>query len=216
MFDGVAPRYDLMNDLASLGQDRAWRAEVVAAIRPRPGMTVLDLAAGTGTSSAPFSARGAFVVPVDLSLGMLAEGRRRHPQLPFVAGDALALPFADGVFDAVTISFGLRNVSDTLGALTELSRVTRPGGTIVVCEFSTPPWRAFRWGYRGFLGTALPAVAGVASANPAAYDYLAESILAWPDQQALAEMMYDAGWSDVEHLNLSAGIVALHRARRPE
>ena len=216
MFDGVAPRYDLMNDLASLGQDRAWRAEVVAAIRPRPGMTVLDLAAGTGTSSAPFSARGAFVVPVDLSLGMLAEGRRRHPQLPFVAGDALAVPFADGVFDAVTISFGLRNVSDTLGALTELSRVTRPGGTIVVCEFSTPPWRPFRSVYRGFLGTALPAVAGVASANPAAYDYLAESILAWPDQQALAEMMYDAGWSDVEHLNLSAGIVALHRARRPE
>jgi SAM-dependent methyltransferase len=120
MFDGVAPRYDLMNDLASLGQDRAWRAEVVAAIRPRPGMTVLDLAAGTGTSSAPFSARGAFVVPVDLSLGMLAEGRRRHPQLPFVAGDALALPFADGVFDAVTISFAC-SVSRHLGALTELS-----------------------------------------------------------------------------------------------
>jgi demethylmenaquinone methyltransferase/2-methoxy-6-polyprenyl-1,4-benzoquinol methylase len=216
MFDGVAPRYDLMNDLASLGQDRAWRARVVEAIDPRPGMRVLDLAAGTGTSSAPFAARGALVVPVDMSLGMLAEGRRRHPQLPFVAGDALALPFGDGVFDAVTISFGLRNVADTSGALTELLRVTRPGGVAVVCEFSTPTWRPFRATYRGFLATALPTVAKLASTNGEAYDYLAESILAWPDQAALADLMYDAGWDEVEHQNLSGGIVALHRARRPE
>ncbi len=216
MFDDVAPRYDLMNDLASLGQDRAWRSRVVEAIDPKPGMRVLDLAAGTGTSSAPFAALGALVVPVDMSLGMLAEGRRRHPELPFVAGDALALPFGDGVFDAVTISFGLRNVADTTGALTELLRVTRPGGVAVVCEFSTPTWRPFRATYRGFLATALPTVAKLASTNAEAYDYLAESILAWPDQAALADLMYDAGWDEVEHQNLSGGIVALHRARRPE
>lgn len=215
MFDGVAPRYDLMNDLASLGQDRAWRREVRDAVDPQPGMTVLDLAAGTGTSSLPLSDRGAVVIPADMSLGMLAEGRRRHPQLSFVAADALGLPFADGVFDATTISFGLRNVSDTVAALTELLRVTRPGGRLVVCEFSTPTWAPFRLTYRTFLGSALPGLAKVASANPAAYDYLAESILAWPDQAGLAQLMYDAGWDDVEHLDLSGGIVALHRARRP-
>ncbi|HPZ50754.1 MAG TPA: demethylmenaquinone methyltransferase [Propionibacteriaceae bacterium] len=216
MFDGVAPRYDLMNDLASLGQDRRWRLAVRDAIGPGPGLRVLDLAAGTGTSSVPLNDWGAFVVPVDMSLGMLEEGRKRHPWLPFVAGDALGLPFADGVFDAVTISFGLRNVSDTVGALAEMLRVTRPGGLVVVCEFSTPTWTPFRAAYRGFLGTALPGMAKVASANPVAYDYLAESILAWPDQQGLADLMYEAGWADVEHQNLSGGIVALHRARRPE
>ncbi len=216
MFDGVAPRYDLMNDLASLGQDRRWRKEVRDAIGPGPGMRILDLAAGTGTSSTPLNDWGAMVVPVDMSLGMLAEGRRRHPHLPFIAGDALSLPFGDGVFDAVTISFGLRNMSDTVGALTELLRVTRPGGSVVICEFSTPTWGPFRSVYRGFLGSALPGMAALASANPKAYDYLAESILAWPDQAALAALMSDAGWTQVEHLNLSGGIVALHRARRPE
>ena len=216
MFDGVAPRYDLMNDLASLGQDRRWRREVRDAIRPGPGMRILDLAAGTGTSSVPLNEWGAFVVPVDMSLGMLAEGRRRHPHLPFVAGDALGLPFRDAAFDAVTMSFGLRNVSDTVGALAELLRVTRPGGLAVVCEFSTPTWAPFRSAYRGFLGSALPGMASLASANPAAYDHLAESILAWPNQTALADLMVDAGWAEVEYLNLSGGIVALHRARRPE
>ncbi len=214
MFDRVAPRYDLVNSLASLGQDRGWRRATVAAVAPEPGQRILDLAAGTGTSSAPLAAAGAMVVPLDMSLGMLAEGRRRQPGLPFVAGDALALPFADAVFDAVTISFALRNVSDTAGALAEMLRVTRPGGRVVVCEFSTPPQRWFRAAYRTFLGTALPAVAR-ASANPVAYDYLAESILAWPDQQGLADLLYAAGWGDVAHRDLSGGIVALHRARRP-
>lgn len=178
-------------------------------------MRILDLAAGTGTSSVPLNDWGAMVVPVDMSLGMLAEGRRRHPHLPFVAGDALGLPFRDGAFDAVTISFGLRNVADTEAALAELLRVTRPGGLIVVCEFSTPTWAPFRTTYRAFLGSALPGMAKVASANPVAYDYLAESILAWPDQAALAQLMHRAGWAEVEHLDLSGGIVALHRARRP-
>lgn len=213
MFDRVAARYDVANDVLSLGQDRAWRRAVVAAVDPRPGQRILDLAAGTGTSSEPFAAAGAVIVPADLSLGMLAVGRRRRPGLAFVAGDALQLPFQSGCFDAVTISFGLRNVEDTTGALRELRRVTRPGGRLVVCEFSTPVWPPFRALYRNYLLTALPALASVVSSNPAAYAYLAESILAWPDQSGLADRLAGAGWSGVEWRNLSGGIVALHRAR---
>lgn len=212
MFDRVAPRYDLVNDLLSLGQDRHWRAETVAAVEPRPGQRILDLAAGTGTSSRPFADAGALVVPADLSEGMLTVGKQRQPDLAFVNADALALPFADGAFDAVTISFGLRNVEDVATALAELRRVTRPGGRIVICEFSTPTWKPFRDTYRNYLLRALPKIAGATSSNPAAYDYLAESILAWPDQRALAELLVAAGWRGVGWKNLSGGVVALHRA----
>ncbi len=212
MFDHVADRYDLMNDLLSLGQDRAWRAATVAAVAPRRGERILDLAAGTGTSSLPFAKAGATVVPADLSFGMLAAGRARHPQLAFVNADALSLPFADDAFDAVTISFGLRNIADTTAALAELRRVTRPGGRLVICEFSTPVWTPFQPAYRLYLRHVLPRVASLASSNPAAYDYLGESILAWPTQPALAGLMHDAGWRAVGWKNLSAGIVALHRA----
>lgn len=211
MFDHVAGRYDLMNDLLSLGQDRAWRSATVAAVEPRSGQLILDLAAGTGTSSVPFAKAGASVVPADLSFGMLSAGRGKHPDLPFVNADALALPFADAAFDAVTISFGLRNVEDTAGALAELRRVTRPGGRIVVCEFSTPTWKPLRVAYHTYLREALPRIAAL-STNPVAYDYLGESILAWPTQSALAHLMHAAGWRGVGWKNLSGGIVALHRA----
>ncbi len=213
MFDKVAARYDLVNDVLSLGQDRSWRRAVVQAVDARPGQRILDLAAGTGTSSEPFDRAGATVVPTDLSLGMLEVGKQRRPSLGFVAGDALALPFADGSFDAVTISFGLRNVEDTPAALAELRRVTRPGGTLVVCEFSTPVWAPLRAVYVTYLLGALPRVARAVASNPVAYEYLAESIQAWPDQAALATLLQAAGWQQVEWRNLSAGIVALHRAR---
>jgi demethylmenaquinone methyltransferase / 2-methoxy-6-polyprenyl-1,4-benzoquinol methylase len=211
MFDRVAERYDLANDVLSLGQDRAWRREVLDAVDVRVGDRVLDLAAGTGTSSEPFAAAGAFVVPTDISLGMLQVGKRRSPWLPFVAGDGLQLPYADHSFDAVTISFGLRNVADTAAALAELWRVTRPGGRLVVCEFSTPTWAPFRIVYRNYLVAAIPALARVVSSNPVAYEYLAESILSWPDQPGLAALMQQAGWRNVAWKNLSTGIVALHR-----
>jgi demethylmenaquinone methyltransferase/2-methoxy-6-polyprenyl-1,4-benzoquinol methylase len=213
MFDRVAARYDLVNDVLSLGQDRAWRRRTVEAVAARPGQLVLDLAAGTGTSSEPFERSGATVVPTDLSLGMLQVGKQRRPGLSFVAGDALRLPYVDAAFDAVTISFGLRNVEDTAGALNELRRVTRPGGTLVVCEFSTPIWAPFRTVYQDYLMAALPRIAAVIASNPAAYSYLAESIQAWPDQAALAALLQQAGWRQVEWRNLSGGIVALHRAR---
>lgn len=214
MFDDVAARYDLTNDLLALGQTRRWRAQVTRAVGALPGDRVLDLAAGTGTSSEPIARGGAFVVPCDFSLGMLEVGRRRNPRLSFVAGDGLALPFADESFDAVTISFGLRNVADRLAGLAELRRVTRPGGRIVVCEFSHPTWAPFREVYTRYLMGALPAVARRTSSNPDAYEYLAESIRSWPDQAALAQDMTAAGWQQVAWRNLTGGIVALHRGIR--
>ena len=178
------------------------------------GERVLDLGAGTGTSSLPFAEAGAHVVPCDFSLGMLREGKRRHPFLPLTAGDATRLPFADASFDAVTISFALRNVQDTGAALREMQRVTKPGGRLVVCEFSHPTWAPFRTVYTEYLMRALPPVARAVSSNPDAYVYLAESIRAWPDQPGLAARLQKAGWSKVAWRNLSGGIVALHRAVR--
>jgi demethylmenaquinone methyltransferase/2-methoxy-6-polyprenyl-1,4-benzoquinol methylase len=215
MFDDVARRYDLTNDVLSLGQDRRWRHQVIDAVDPRPGELVLDLAAGTGTSSQPFVDRGARVVPCDFSVGMLRVGKRAKPHLPFVAGDGTRLPFADGTFDAVTISFGLRNIVDPDAGLRELLRVTRPGGRLVVCEFSSPTWAPFRTLYIEYLMKALPTVARTVSSAPDAYVYLAESIRAWPDQAGLAVRLQRAGWEQVRWRNLSGGIVALHRATKP-
>jgi demethylmenaquinone methyltransferase / 2-methoxy-6-polyprenyl-1,4-benzoquinol methylase len=212
MFDDVARRYDLTNDVLSLGQDRRWRRLVVDAVDPRPGQTVLDLAAGTGTSSQPFADRGARVVPCDFSLGMLEVGKRSRPHLSFTAGDGTRLPFADATFDAVTISFGLRNIVDPDAGLREMRRVTRPGGRLVVCEFSHPTNRLLRTVYVEYLMKALPSVARAVSSSPDAYVYLAESIRAWPDQAGLAARVAAAGWRDTEWRNLSGGIVTLHRA----
>jgi demethylmenaquinone methyltransferase / 2-methoxy-6-polyprenyl-1,4-benzoquinol methylase len=213
MFDGVAKRYDLTNTILSFGQDRSWRAATRRALDPRPGEIVLDLAAGTGVSTAELARSGAYPVGVDISLGMLQTGRRTR-RVNLLAGDALRLPFRDGAFDAATISFGLRNVEDTGAALRELARVTRPGGRLVVCEFSHPINRAFRALYLEYLMRALPEVARRVSSNPDAYVYLAESIRAWPDQAGLAAELSAAGWQRVAWRNLSGGIVALHKALR--
>ena len=213
MFDGVARRYDLTTTVLSFGQDRWWRRCTRVAVGAGPGQRVLDVAAGTAVSTVEFARAGAWCVAADFSLGMLRAGR--HRKVPLVRADALALPFADGVFDAVTISFGLRNVADSDAALTELARVTRPGGRLVVCEFSTPTWRPFRTVYLEYLMGALPAVARRVSSNPEAYVYLAESIQAWPDQRGLAERIAAAGWTDVQWRDLTGGIVALHRAVKP-
>jgi demethylmenaquinone methyltransferase/2-methoxy-6-polyprenyl-1,4-benzoquinol methylase len=215
MFDSVARRYDLTNDVLSLGQDRRWRRRTAAMVAAQPGERILDLAAGTGTSSVPFHSAGAQVVPCDFSLGMLRVGKTARPGLPFTAGDATRLPFADATFDAATMSFGLRNVVQHELALAEMLRVTRPGGRLVVCEFSHPTWAPFRLVYTEYLMKALPPVARRVSSSPAAYVYLAESIRAWPAQAELAEQIRSTGWSDVGWADLSGGIVALHHAVRP-
>ena len=212
MFDEVAPRYDRTNTVLSMGQDRRWRKAVVEALDLKAGERVLDLAAGTATSTVALAATGAEAVGCDFSLGMLRAGRGRG--VPLVAGDALALPFAAGVFDAVTISFGLRNVADVAQALSELRRVTKVGGRLVVCEFSHPTWRPFRTVYSEYLMRALPKVATRVSSDPSAYAYLAESIRAWPDQPSLAGLIEEQGWGNVGWRDLSGGIVALHRGVR--
>ena len=214
MFDDVAQRYDLTNEVLSAGQAARWRHAVTAAVAPQPGERILDLAAGTGTSSVPFARAGAEVVAGDISTGMLAVGRRRHPEIDFRYADACELPFEDGEFDAVTISFGLRNVTDGDAGLAEMARVTRPGGRLVVCEFSTPTQPVIRSAYMEYLMRALPVVARAVSSNPEAYVYLAESIRAWSDQHELSQRILDAGWDQVQHRNLTGGIVALHRAIR--
>jgi demethylmenaquinone methyltransferase/2-methoxy-6-polyprenyl-1,4-benzoquinol methylase len=240
MFDGIAERYDLLNDLLSAGQVRLWRRAVARIVGVGPGEQVLDLAAGTGTSSLTFTATGADCVACDFSLGMLQAGRARlagprevrgggqpsrdqggsggdrppEGKLSFVAGDALRLPFRDGAFDAVTISFGLRNVADPGAALAEMRRVTRPGGRLVVCEFSTITIAPVDMLYRRYLINVLPAIARRAARSPEAYEYLAESIADWPAQRELAGLIEAAGWSAVRWRDLNMGVVAVHVARR--
>jgi demethylmenaquinone methyltransferase / 2-methoxy-6-polyprenyl-1,4-benzoquinol methylase len=213
MFDGVARRYDVTNTVLSLGQDRHWRRATRSALGIGPGQKVLDLAAGTAVSTVELGKSGAWCVAADFSVGMLAAGTRR--KVPKVAGDATKLPFDDGVFDAVTISFGLRNVVDQQAALREMLRVTRPGGRLVVCEFSTPTNPLFATVYKEYLMRALPRLARAVSSNPEAYVYLAESIRAWPDQATLAHQISAAGWSAVRWRNLTGGIVALHAGYKP-
>lgn len=212
MFDGVAKRYDLVNDLLSLGRTKAWRRAATKIIAPKPGMKILDLAAGTGSSSEPLADAGAEVIPADFSEGMLAAGRKARPNLPFTKADALNLPFEANTFDVVTISFGLRNTADIDKALAQMLKVTKPGGHLVVVEFSHPVWRPFRTIYTNYLMRLLPAIARISSSNPDAYVYLAQSIRAWPDQAALAARITAAGWSEVSWTNLTGGVVAVHRA----
>lgn len=217
MFDGVARRYDRTNTVLSFAQDRRWRRRTRQCLELQPGQRVLDLAAGTGVSTFELARGGVDAVACDFSLGMLRAGhamRKRRDAVPFVAGDAMHLPFRDGTFDAAVISFGLRNVADVPAGLREMARVVRPGGRLVVCEFSRPTWRPFRVVYLNYLMRALPAVARRVSSNPDAYVYLAESIRAWPAQDELAAVVARAGWTAVRHRNLSGGIVALHLAER--
>jgi len=214
MFDGVAKRYDLVNDLLSLGQTKRWRKQVTRLIAPQPGMKILDMAAGPGASSEPLAKAGAEVTSADFSHGMLDAGRRQRPYLNFQWADALALPFGDNSFDLYTISFGLRNTHNTEKALQEALRVVRPGGRLVIVEFSAPTWRPFRTIYTNYLMSALPWVAKKTSSNPDAYIYLAESIKAWPNQEALAAIIEKSGWSAVEVKNLTGGVVAVHIAEK--
>jgi len=228
MFDKVAQRYDLLNDVLSLGQDRWWRKVVARAVGAQAGERILDLAAGTGTSSVAFTAAGAACVACDFSLGMLRTGVRRlgaqqagagpgvaRPgPVRFVAGDALRLPFGDQAFDAVTVSFGLRNVADPDAALAEMFRVTKPGGRLVICEFGHLPSARLDAVYGRYLMAALPAVARRLSPAGDAYEYLAESIRDWPGREELARRISAAGWSAVRWRDLTLGVVTVHAARR--
>jgi demethylmenaquinone methyltransferase / 2-methoxy-6-polyprenyl-1,4-benzoquinol methylase len=216
MFDAVAARYDAMNRVMTFGREGHWRRVVEETVRARPGLRVLDLAAGTGASTAPFADAGADTIACDFSAGMLTEGRRRHPALTFVAGDALQLPFQDGAFDVATISFGLRNVADVDAALAELARVTVPGGRLVILETATPPARALRAANTVYTGHVMPRLARLFSSDSSSYAYLAESAAGWLSQQDLAAAIRSAGWEQVAWQDLTWGVVAVHTAVRAE
>jgi demethylmenaquinone methyltransferase/2-methoxy-6-polyprenyl-1,4-benzoquinol methylase len=215
MFDDVARHYDRTNSVLSLGNSLIWRVLTVRAVAPKAGERILDLAAGTGTSSVALAKSGAHVIAADFSAGMIEVGQRKHPSIEFVQADAMDLPFKTGEFDAVTISFGLRNVADPKKALKEMYRVLKPGGRLVVCEFSKPPVAILRAGYSAYLKYVMPAVVDAASSNPQAYGYLAESIADWPEQTTLSQWIRGAGFTRVAYRNVTAGVVALHRGRKP-
>jgi demethylmenaquinone methyltransferase / 2-methoxy-6-polyprenyl-1,4-benzoquinol methylase len=219
MFDAVSPRYDLINDVLSAGNSRLWRIATTRAVDPRPGARILDVAGGTGSSAAALAQHGASVTVADFSRGMLDEGERRHagnPLLEFVQADATALPFDDNAFDAATISYGLRNVQDPRQALREMRRVVKPGGRIVIAEFSRPASALVRVPYTFYGRHVLPRIAGAINHDAAeAYRYLNESIETWPAQNELAQWVRDAGFERVGYRNLTGGIVALHRGFVP-
>ncbi len=216
MFDGVAKNYDKANDLLSFGSARIWRKKVAKLVNSQPGQKILDLAAGTGSSSIVFMREGVKVVAADFSKGMLEEGRKRHPELEFVYADASALPFADKEFDTVTISFGIRNVEKIEVALAEMLRVLKPGGKLVVCEFSRIPNKQLHALYRFYLRNILPTLSALVSKTPEAYSYLAESIDAWPSQQELVKIIESAGFESVSYINQTLGIVAIHSGFKPK
>ena len=217
MFDRVAPRYDVANTIFSLGLDRHWREVTAHVVAPRPGAVVVDVAGGTGGLAATLAARGARVVVADLSFGMVRAGAARVARpVWWTVADALRLPLPDASVDAVTIAFGLRNLSDTRAGLAEFRRVVRPGGQLAVLEFSRPVQPVVAALYQRCVLGLLPQAARLFTSDPAAYRYLARSIAAWPDQRQLAGIIRDSGWERIRWKNLSGGIVALHHAIRPD
>ncbi|MCU0836926.1 MAG: bifunctional demethylmenaquinone methyltransferase/2-methoxy-6-polyprenyl-1,4-benzoquinol methylase UbiE [Chromatiaceae bacterium] len=223
VFDSVADRYDLMNDLMSLGVHRLWKRTAVALAGVRRGQRVLDLASGTGDLAARFAAivgpEGEVVV-TDINAAMLERGRSRLTDaglagnLRYAQVDAERLPFPDGHFDCLTIGFGLRNVTHKQRALGEMHRVLKPGGRALVLEFSHPSNRVLQKAYDLYSFSVLPALGRVVAGDSASYRYLAESIRMHPDQETLRSMMEQAGFERCEYFNLTGGVVAIHRGYR--
>ena len=218
VFSSVAARYDVMNDVMSLGIHRIWKDAMMDWLAPRDGLALLDVAGGTGDIAFRFLRRapGARAVVLDMTAAMLVEGRKRAEaealadRLDWVAGDAMALPFAAGSFDSYTISFGIRNVTRIADALSEAFRVLRPGGRLMVLEFSQLPSDGLQRLYDLYSFNVIPRMGQLIARDRDSYQYLVESIRKFPDQETFAGMIRDAGFAQVKYRNLSMGIAALH------
>ena len=218
VFTRVANRYDVMNDLMSVGVHRLWKDAMMDWLAPRPGQKLLDVAGGTGDIAFRFLARapGAHATVCDLTESMLVEGRKRAEaenradSLDWTVGDAMALPFAANSFDVYTISFGIRNVTRIPDALAEAYRVLRPGGRLMVLEFSQLPNPALQWAYDRYSFNVIPLLGQIVANDRDSYQYLVESIRKFPDQEGFATLIRQAGFDQVKYRNLSLGIAALH------
>ncbi|HEX6279384.1 MAG TPA: bifunctional demethylmenaquinone methyltransferase/2-methoxy-6-polyprenyl-1,4-benzoquinol methylase UbiE [Pyrinomonadaceae bacterium] len=214
MFSGIAKRYDLLNHVLSMNIDKRWRRLVRMKLQPildRPDAIVLDVACGTGDLSIELRSHSkARVIGTDFCRPMLAVAAEKAPSIPFVEGDAMNLGFADNSVDAVTIAFGLRNLSNFSDGLSELHRVLRAGGQLAVLEFSSPVVPGFRQAFNFYFTRILPRIGGAVSGSRGAYEYLPDSVSKFPDQKRLATLMQETGFDDVEYTNLTGGIAAIH------
>ena len=214
MFSGIASRYDLLNHVLSMNIDKRWRKLVrkkLQAILERPDANVLDVACGTGDLSIELQSHAnARVVGTDFCRPMLTVAAEKAETIPFIEGDAMNLGFADNAFDAVTIAFGLRNLSNFADGLSELHRILRPGGKLAVLEFSAPIVPGFRQAFNFYFTRILPRIGGAVSGSRGAYEYLPDSVSKFPDQKRLAALMQETGFDDVEYTNLTGGIAAIH------
>lgn len=218
MFARIAGRYDLLNRVLSAGIDQRWRRRAVRRAGRLEGARVVDVCCGTGDLALAFAERGARVIGVDFTPQMLERAARKGGQTRrplFVHGDALRLPLRDGAADVASVAFGLRNVADRAGGLRELARVVRPGGRVLVLEFSTPPGRVLGGAYRAYFTRILPRIGRCVSGDSDAYDYLPRTVLAWPEPARLAAEMADCGLVDTGFELLTGGIACLHHGRVP-
>jgi demethylmenaquinone methyltransferase / 2-methoxy-6-polyprenyl-1,4-benzoquinol methylase len=218
MFSGIARRYDLLNHVLSGNTDKRWRRKVRALLEDvlaDENAVVLDVACGTGDLSIELKTNAtARVIGSDFCHPMLAVAREKTERIPWIEGDALAMPFGDESFEAVTIAFGLRNLANFRDGLVELRRILKPGGRLVVLEFSSPVVPGFRQAFNFYFTRVLPRIGGIVSGDRGAYEYLPDSVSKFPDQKALAALMRECGFDDVEYRNLTGGIAAIHTGLR--
>jgi demethylmenaquinone methyltransferase/2-methoxy-6-polyprenyl-1,4-benzoquinol methylase len=213
MFTSIAPRYDRANLLLSMGTDRYWRWVTARRMAPAPGALALDVACGTGDLAMALRRRGGQVVGIDFTHAMLQQARNRDRDLLLTGGDALRLPFADSIFDRLTVAFGVRNFADLSAGLREFHRVLRPGGQAGILEFS-PPKGLLAPAARFYMARVMPLLGRLVSGRDGPYDYLADSIRTWPDPERLASMLADAGFSRVHWRRFTAGVATLHVAHK--